>query len=105
MNDTLLLIIVPLAALGGLAGIAYWLQRRSKKKGAIANFELPTRPPLGPTGRLLRKGWRGLIALMFISVVAYFIFGQLWMIWVTFGCIGLGLVATWFYRIVQWTGK
>ncbi len=105
MNDTLPLIIVPVIALGTLAGAAYLLQRRSRKKGPIANFELPKPLPPGPTGRILIWGLRALIALMFISIIAYFIFGKLWIVWITFGCIVLGLAAAWFFRIVRLVGK
>lgn len=105
MSDTLLLIIVPVVALGGLAGVAYWLERRSKKKGPIANLELPNEPPMGPVGKTLLWASRILIVLMVISVIACFAFKMFWLIWISGGCIVLGLVAGRVGRVARLTGK
>ena len=105
MNDTLLLIIVPVVALGGLAGMAYWLQRRARKNGAIANLVLPTVKPLCPVGRSLLWVTRILVAIMIISVIAYFVFGSLWIIWIAFGSVALRLIVGWVGRFVRLTGK
>ena len=66
MSDTLFIILVLFVAIGGLVGVAYFLDKRGKKSK-------PIRPPLpepGPTGRVLLWIARILVVIM---VAAQFI--------------------------------
>ena len=101
MSDTLFIILVLFVAIGGLVGVAYFLDKRGKKSK-------PIRPPLpepGPTGRVLLWIARILVVIMVLSIIGAFVFSSLLLAWLTASCLFLYIVDGIIYRVVRMTGK
>lgn len=77
MNDTQLIIVVLVIAIGSLAGIAYLLDARSKKKGTK-----PILPELGPIGLKFLWAIRIIIFAMLFCIVLYLLFKSIIFVWI-----------------------
>lgn len=101
MDDLAYITAVLVVTIGGLAGVAYLLDRRRKTSGAIG----PKLPELGPTGRVLLWVIRVLVAIMVLSVIGIFVFGSPLLIWIAAGCLGLYLIVGRVFQVVRLAGK
>jgi hypothetical protein len=101
MSNVLLLIFVPMLALGGLASVAYLLDRRAKKSHLIS-LKLPEP---GPLSRVLLWIARILVAFMILSIVGAFAFRLLALALIAAGCLALYIIDGLIYRSVRLTGK
>ena len=101
MNDVTLIVTVLVIAIGGLAGVAYLLDRRRKASGAVG----PQLPEPGPVGRVLLWVIRGLVVVMILSIIGVLAFGMITLLWVTAGCLVLYLVIGRVFQIVRLSGK
>ena len=103
MSDVVLIVTVLVVAIGGLASVAYLLDRRRKTHGAIGpQIELP---PLGPVGRVLLWVIRGLVVMMVLGIVLGIALRTTVPIWLAAGClIAYGLVRS-VFRAVRAAGK
>lgn len=90
-----------IALIGGLIGIAYYLDRRRKNAGPIG----PALPEIGPVGRLLLWVGRILVVLMVLSIVGAFVFRSGMLFSITVGCLLLYIVVGVIYRVMRVTGK
>ncbi len=103
MNDVVLIVTVLIVAIGGLAGIAYLLDRRQKRHGAIGpRLELP---PPGPVGRVLLWVIRALVVMMVLAIVIGIAFRVIALIWLAAGCLLVYVLAGWILRVVRLSGK
>jgi len=102
MENPLLLVVALVMILGMIPAVAYWLERRSRKKKPIGGLALP---PVGPWGRRLLWPIRILQFLMVVTVVIVLAFGRVWVVWVTAAFLALWIVLSWIYRIVRLSGK
>ena len=103
MNDVVLIVTVLVVAIGGLAGVAYLLDKRRKTRGAIGpQLELP---PLGPVGRGLLWVIRGLVVMMVLAIVVGIAFRVTALIWLAAGCLLVYLLVGWILRVVRLSGK
>jgi hypothetical protein len=101
MNDVALIVAVLVVAIGGLVAVAYLLERRRKRAGPVG----PEPPPPGPLGRALVWVVRGLVAVMVLSLIGFFAFGVIFLVWVAAGCLLAYLVVGRAYQIVRLAGK
>ena len=97
MDDVTLILVVLAAAVGGLAGVAYWLDRRRKPP--------PVKNPAGPLGRALLWAIRILVGLMVISVIAFFASSSLVFLYVAAGCLVIYLIVGRIYQAIRLAGK
>lgn len=104
--DTLVSIFIIIVFLGGLAGIAYLLEKRSKRKGPLLGVDIEKDLP--PPGRLYKISHiitRVLIVFMVLSLIVYFFTKSLVPVWVALAFLGLALLVGWVRRIAGFTGK
>ena len=101
MSDVVLIVTVLVVAIGGLAGVAYLLDRRRKAHGAIG----PELPEIGPVGRVLLWVIRGLIAIMVLAFVIGIALRTTIPVWVAFGCLLLFVPVRLAFRVVRVSGK
>ncbi len=101
MSDSLFIIVVMVVAIGGLVGVAYLLERRSKKSRPIG----PALPEPSRTGNILFWITRILVAGMVLSIIGFFIYKSQIFLWIAAGFIGLGLLNGLISRVVRLTGK
>jgi hypothetical protein len=105
MNDTALTIGILVVAIGGLAAIAYLIDRR-RKSGQENLLGLPDLGrPLGPVGRGLLWAIRGLVVAMVLSFTGFFVFSSLTYLYVAAACLVLYLVLGRILQIVRLSGK
>ena len=100
MNDIALIVIVLAAAIGGLAGVAYLLEKRRKVSGAIG----PELPELGPIGSVLLWVIRGLVAIMVLSIIGAFAF-NISLAWVAVGSLVVYMIVGRVLQIIRLAGK
>ena len=100
MSDRILLIIVPAVALGGLVGIAYLLDQRTKKNQPVG----PKLPEPGPLGRSLLWITRALVVIMLLSIIGAFVFKSLALAGVTAGCLALYIINGLIFRAIRLSG-
>jgi hypothetical protein len=101
VNDVALIVAVLVVAIGGLAGVAYLLDRRRQASGAVG----PEIPPPGPIGRALLWTVRALVVIMVLSLVGFFVSRVMALVWVAAGCLLAYLVVGGVYRIVRLAGR
>jgi hypothetical protein len=101
VNDVLLIIVVLAVAIGGLVGVAYLLQRRSRASGAVG----PELPRLGPLGKTLLWIIRGLVAIMVLAIVGVFVLQSIYPVWVAGGALLGYLVVRAVFPVVRAAGK
>ncbi len=101
MRDTLFIILVLVVSIGGLVGVAYFLDRRGKKS---KSFRSPLPGP-GPTGRILLWIARILVVIMVLSIIGAFVLSSLSLAWLTASCLFLYIVDGIVYRVVRTTGR
>ena len=100
MNDIALIVVVLAVAIGGLAGVAYLLERRRKVSGAIG----PELPKLGPTGNVLLWVIRGLVVVMVLSIIGAFTY-DMSLAWVAVGSLVVYIIIGRVFQIIRLAGK
>ena len=101
MSDIALIVIVLVIAIGGLVGVAFLLDRRRKRSGAIG----PELPERGPAGRVFVWILRLIVAAMLLSVIAGVILRDALWIWIALGLLFLYSVARLLLGIIRVAGK
>jgi hypothetical protein len=101
MDDLTYSIAVLVVLIGGLVGVAHWLDRRRKAAGSLG----PALPPLGPVGRVLLWLIWALVAGMVLALISAFVLGMPPLIWVSVGCLVLYLIVMWLFQVVRLAGK
>jgi hypothetical protein len=101
VSDIALIVIVLVIAIGGLVGVAFLLDRRRKRSGAIG-AELPEP---GPAGRAFVWILRLIVAAMLLSVIAGVILRDALWIWIALGILLLYSVARLLLGIIRVAGK
>ena len=101
MNETALVLTVLIIAIGGLAGVAYLLQKRRKGTDPSA----PDIPSPGPIGRALFWIVRVLVVLMVLSIISFFVLQSMTFLWVAAILLLAYLVVGRIYQIVLLAGK
>ena len=101
MSGTLFIMLVLVIGLGGLVGVAYWLDERAKSSKPLG----PVLPTPGPIGRILLWIARILVVFMVLSIIGAFVFRSLSLAWITGGCLTLYIIDGMIYRVVRGTGK
>lgn len=105
MNDAALTILILIVAIGGLAGVAYLLDRR-RKSGQKNLLGLPDlERPLGPVGRGLLWTIRVLVFLMVLSFIGFFVFSSVTFLYVAAVCLVIYFLVGRAFRIVRLSGK
>ncbi len=100
VNDIALIVIVLAVAIGGLAGVAYLLERRRKVSGAVG----PELPELDPTGKVLLWVIRGLVAVIVLSIVGAFTF-DMSLAWVAVGALIVYVIIGRVFQVIRLAGK
>ncbi len=101
MNDATLIVLVLVAAIGGLAGVAYLLDRRRSRAEPPAS-ELPAP---GPIARVLLWVVRLLVAVMVVSVIGFFVLRSLTPIWFAAGALIAYAIVGRLYQVARLTGR
>src|SRR5262245_35617756 len=106
MNETTLSIIVVIIMLIGLAGAAYFLDRRNRTHGPIGGPAMQvTIPKPGPWARTLMIVGRISLIAMIASIIGAYIFHTMTFVWVALGLLGFILVIGQVLRFVRLLGK
>jgi hypothetical protein len=104
--DTLVSIFIIIVLLCGLAGIAYFLEKRSKQKGPIGGAVIQAElPPPGPLYKISVYSIRILTALMVLSIIVFVITNSKTSLWIGLAFLGLYFIAVWTRRIARLSGK
>jgi hypothetical protein len=101
MSDTLLFILVPVILIGGLVGVAYFLDQRGRKSRPAETVL----PAPGPIGNILLWIVRILVVLMILSIIGAFVFRSMSLVRLTGSGIGLYILIGLIYRFVRLAGK
>jgi hypothetical protein len=105
-SETFLSIALVIVLLLGLAGAAYFLQKRSKQSGPIGGPEFQIKHPApGPITKTLTYISRGLLVVMVLSTIGGFLFSSMILFYIAGGCLLLGLILGQVHRIAIWSGK
>jgi hypothetical protein len=100
MSNLFLIIFVLVIGLGGLFGVAWFLDRRGRKAR-----EAQLLPKPGPIGRILLWIARILILLCILSVIGAFLFQSKELVWFAGDCLMLYIVDGILYRIFLASGR
>jgi hypothetical protein len=104
--DTLVSILIIIILLVGLAGISYFLEKRSKRKGPLLGADIEADlPPPGPLYIFSIYLTRILIALMVLSIIVGLITKSLTPVWIGLALLGLAYIVGWIRRIAGLIGK
>jgi hypothetical protein len=100
VDDTVLVVVVLVAAIGGLAFVARLLEGRRRAKGSALEL-----PEFGPIGRAMMWVVRILVVVMVLAIVGFFVLQKLWLMWVAAGTLLLYLVFGRIAQVLRLTGK
>jgi len=100
MSDEMLIIVVLGGAIGGIAGVAYLLDRRNRSSGTSQSMA----PEPGSAGYVLMWATRVLVAMMVLLLIAFFVFRSFVFLWIAGGCVLVAMVVGQIRRIIRLGG-